>query len=124
MKILVFILSLVILSQSLSAHRTFDIGIVSCHTDAACAKDMSTLDQPTKHQCCSKDANSSSDEDAQDDCCGDDCKCFCCLKVLLTLFAGIKGQNVSVHGHATQNMMPIMAHSFDFHPSISYPPQA
>jgi hypothetical protein len=56
-------------------------------------------------------------------CCGDACKCLTCAKIFLhTLkyYSFKESENTIYH---EKNNMPVLFHSFDFHLSLTNPPQ-
>lgn len=122
MKFLALILSIVIFSQSLSvcgppvAHRQKMLPVKECKIDLLGLKSNKT------HSCCSKKDKTSHDKEKKD-CCGENCKCFCCAKVCIDSLYFYKTLESDLSVFAEQNIPAIKVHSFDFHPSISYPPQ-
>lgn len=122
MKILTLILSFIIFSQSLSvcgpsiSHPQTPLVLKECKID------ISGLINENDHSCCIK-KDQSCQEDENKDCCGDDCKCFCCIKVCLNNFYYYKTAASDLSVFTEKNNTFIGVHSFDFHPSISYPPQ-
>lgn len=125
MKNVAFILAVIIFSQSLSVcgptiKATFQIEKI-----AECKADLSSNFVEKKHYCCSKEHKSEKNNDDNDDkgCCGDACKCFCHAKIFVTEFSTIRKSELLVKAKADKNILPVFAHSYDFHPSVSYPPQ-
>lgn len=122
MKYLALILSFIIFSQSLSvcgpsiAHNRKPELISHCKVDFTHLKNSKT------HSCCNK-KDKPTDNKEKKDCCGDDCKCFCCIKVFITSLDYYKTSEVDLAPVAENSIPAIKVHSFDFHPSISYPPQ-
>lgn len=120
MRLLAFILSFVIFSQSLAVcgphlqttvHKTlsgYGVEKNSCHAE-------------TKN-CCSKEKDKAKDNHEKKGCCDQGCKCFCCIKVFVTehLSSNI---NPLFDLFIERNQIPVFTHSFDFHQDVSYPPQ-
>jgi hypothetical protein len=122
MKQLAFILSIIIFSQSLSV-----CGPAISHSQKPvihydCKDNPADLKKDKTHSCCSNKDKESHNEEKKD-CCGDDCKCFCCIKVFINSLDYYKKSDSDLSPVAEKNIPAIKVHSFDFHPSISYPPQ-
>jgi hypothetical protein len=119
MKQIAVIFSFLIFFQSLSvcgpevAHNK-ETDVRECHA--------SSDSEGKKASCCTVPAQSTQDEEEHDDCCGDNCHCFCCVKVVFF--------SMIMEGNHSSNILfpracaawPSFCHSFDFHPSIAYPP--
>jgi hypothetical protein len=122
MKHLALILSFIIFSQSLSvcgpsiAHNPKREIISDCKVNFTDLKNSKT------HSCCSK-IDKPAQKEEKKDCCGDDCTCFCCVKVFINSLDCYKTSDSDLSPVAEKNISAIRVHSFDFHPSISYPPQ-
>lgn len=140
MRLIAIILSVVIFGQSLSVcgpeiayHRDALLLVhEGCNHNTASSMNACHVTEDTEksvgaHGCCaatkSKNHNTSDSSDDEKDCCGDSCHCFCCAKILLnnaprsSALAGIPA------GMPDEPCTLIKVHSFDFHPSISNPPQ-
>ena len=99
----------------------------SHHSEVICSAEMGTSKGSTDHHCCKeykqRKTDTSDPTDEEKDCCGDACHCLCCTKVLLnTIPYGSYGSEVLLATSDRPSIM-ITVHSFDFHPSISNPPQ-
>lgn len=140
MKALVLILSILIFGQSLSvcgpeiAHHKHDLLVAQEDfrydqepSNDVCQVVGSIEKSSNEHNCCadknSKNHHTSDSSEDESDCCGDACHCFCCAKILLNNAPeGSVAPDIFVKVSAEPSgMVPV--HSFDFHPSISNPPQ-
>ncbi len=141
MRILSFILSMLIFGQSLSvcgpeiAHHKHGhsleapVGCISEVRDIEdkCSADLDTHRSSNNHACCKglqhEKTDHSDHSDEEDDCCGDACHCFCCTKVLLNHLPYRTDIPDVLPNVSREPNVLITVHSFDFHPSISNPPQ-
>jgi len=122
MKVLALILSFIIFSQSLSVCGPSIAHIQKPLLVKECTVDTSSLKNNKAHSCCSKKDKLSHDDEKKD-CCGDNCKCFCCAKVCINSLYYYKTAELDLSIFSEKNIPAIKVNSFDFHPSISYPPQ-
>ncbi len=118
-----FLFALLIFSQSLSvcgpaiAHSVVG-GHEECHSEADSNSKTSSCCSDSKH------APGETDDNSKNDCCGDSCHCFCCVKVVM--FSVMASESVSIPwvSAASRPFSTVQCHSFDFHPSIPYPPNS
>jgi len=123
MKIVSFILSLIIFSQSLSVCGPSFSYSQKLSDFKECTSDVSKSDSHKSHSCCSKEEKTNQNKEEKKDCCGDDCKCFCCIKIIGNDLHYYKTEETDSKLITENSIGLLMVHSFDFHPSISYPPQ-
>jgi hypothetical protein len=124
MKIVVVILSLILFSQSLSVCGPS----LTSPTKESCSTETISDDGNASHEkihsCCSaKKAKDSKKDKPKKGCCSDGCKCFCHSPVIVINWAKLEKREIVESPAQERNNMPILVHSFDFHPSVSYPPQ-
>jgi hypothetical protein len=122
MKVVALILSIIVFSQSLSVcGPTFG---QRPHKEEAKNCKMDDADQTAakKVSCCSKKTERKHDHQEKDDCCGDNCKCFTCSKVLLNTTYRVEIEGIHNSIKTENTIEPVLVKSFDFHPSIAYPP--
>lgn len=122
MKIVAIILSLIIFSQSLSVCAPA-FGPSQQNEDVRhCGIEKSESAKPVK-SCCVKKGGNKQDQKEKKGCCGENCQCFTCSKVFFSeaeyLYNLAYTENTI---YVEQTMFPLYVHSYDFHPSISYPP--
>ncbi|MBK8348937.1 MAG: hypothetical protein IPL08_15505 [Saprospiraceae bacterium] len=118
MKIVALILSLLIFCQSLSVcGPTFYRHQVNSK-GSECKIEDAGKSTPVKG-CCSKKDNKQKDKKG---CCGDNCQCITCAKVCLNTFLFTKITISEPNTFTKKVLFPVLVHSYDFHPSISYPP--
>ncbi len=116
MRILALILSIIIFHQSLSVCGPR----LNMHANQKAQTECKS-DKPTK-SCCAKNEQKQDDHKDQDGCCGDNCKCLTCAKVFLNNIptTDIKwSEEIEITNRV---IYPLFTHSYDFHPSIAYPP--
>lgn len=122
MKVVALILSFIVFSQSLSVcGPTIGHGQHKEETKN-CKMDNADQSATKKVSCCSKKAEKNHDHQEKDDCCGDNCKCFTCAKVLLNPSYRVEIQALQNVIRTENTIEPVLVKSFDFHPSIAYPP--
>jgi hypothetical protein len=129
MKVIVIILSFLLLAQSmvLCSGSLQTLADLWQHTKLS----QETICEATSHNmpksCCSADAKSSCTEDSPKSndkgCCGDDCRCFCSVKVFTQRLHVFRLSEKTDEKYSGQVNTLRNFHSFDYHPSISYPPQ-
>lgn len=122
MKIVAFILSIIIFHQSLSVCGPKLGGLKTSDDTETCSMDSKSKVK----SCCAKlhqDHKQEKKDKKHKGCCGDDCKCLTCAKIYLhgLMYFSIEEMDISNFGE--RNIMPLLVHSFDFHPSLTYPPQ-
>lgn len=120
MRILAVILSLVIFVQSLA--------VCGPHFNIPVREEV-RLSEPEKKSChaeskkCCHSKKQDTEEKSKKNHCGQDCKCFCCVKVFF-LNQEITMQNYHTPIHFEKNQKPVFIHSFDFHQDVTNPPRA
>jgi hypothetical protein len=140
MRSIAIILSIVIFGQSLSvcgpeiAHNNnhsllSQAGCSDSHEpyNDHCRISAGIEQADDQHGCCAdKTSNNHQTSDSsgdEKDCCGDACHCFCCTKVMLNNAPlGTAATEIQVSFSAEPCTL-VVVHSFDFHQSISNPPQ-
>ena len=123
MKVVTLILSIIIFCQSLSVcGPTFD----KSHSTTAVKECKMDIDvkSTSKKSCCSKKEQKHDDHKDEDGCCGDNCQCLTCAKVFLNTFQFSKIKWLEEIEITKKIIYPVFVHSYDFHPSIAYPPNA
>lgn len=131
MKFFLFILSFLLFAQSMvlcsgSLHRLSSmLDNIFVNHEYACG---SLTVRPSK-SCCSADTssacqNDSPSSDSGNNCCGDDCRCFCSIKVFNQRLHFFRLSEETDEKYDSQVNFICNMHSFDYHPSISYPPQS
>ncbi len=124
MQNIAIILAVLIFSQSLSVCGTSFIPSHQKEVVAECKTDLALQSGEIKHSCCSnKPKSENTKDDSEKGCCGDSCKCFCHAKLFITEYSIIRKSEILVKAIAEKNILPVFVHSYDFHPSVSYPPQ-
>lgn len=124
MKIVALILSFIIFHQSLSVCGPKMLLTQTGKESTECNLVLDN-DAPVK-SCCSKlhkKEGKEQKEKKNKGCCGDACKCLTCAKVFLhTLkyYSFKESENTIYH---EKNNRPVLFHSFDFHLSLTNPPQ-
>lgn len=125
MRIIALILAILIFNQSLSVCGPKFTSINGSPISAVCT---STLDNNTPTKSCCSSLHKKDTEDTHKkkhkDCCGDNCKCLSCAKVYMHTLKYYTFEEVDNTIFSSSNNMPILYHSFDFHPSLTYPPRA
>jgi hypothetical protein len=121
MKIVAFILSFLIFGQSLTVCRPSILSSFKSQESIVCSSDTKGL-EANKKSCCTKNKKSSDQQKDKKGCCGDNCQCLTCGKVFLTTFQFTKISFEEKLEISEKVIYPIFFHSFDFHPSIAYPP--
>lgn len=121
MKIVSFILSFLIFGQSLSVCTPSILYSNKNQETNVCTKETKGAEVKNK-SCCAKNKKSSHHQKDKKGCCGDNCQCLTCGKVFLTTFQFTKISFVEKLEISEKVNYPIFFHSFDFHPSIAYPP--
>ncbi|MBP6446047.1 MAG: hypothetical protein KA341_04530 [Saprospiraceae bacterium] len=124
MKIVALILSFIIFHQSLSVCALKLLPSQSSKESLGCSIEHDN-NAPVKN-CCSKlhkKEGKDQKEKKHKGCCGDNCKCLTCAKIFLhTLeYYSIKESENTIYKE--NNNMPVLFHSFDFHLSLTNPPQ-
>ena len=124
MKNIAFILALLIFNQSVSACGPSFIASHQKEVIDKCSVDLSPQSDEKKHSCCTKTHNSDNNNDPDGEGgCSDACKCLCHAKIFIGEFSIIRKPEFLVKAVAEKNILPVFVHSYDFHPSVSYPPQ-
>lgn len=116
MRRIAFILSLLIFHQSLSVcGPKFTIFLpISQQTECI-------TDKPTK-SCCAKKETKHDNHKEKDGCCGDNCKCLTCAKVFLNSLNFTEIKWIEEIEITKKIIYPVFVHSYEFYPSIAYPP--
>lgn len=127
MKSIVVILSILLFAQSFAlCSGTLERMKSLFEVTPICTMDYSASSSctSTKKSCCqsSKMAEDSSKTPTKG-CCGDDCRCFCSVKVFNSTLHTFRLPEVLEEKYAQKVMMPVNVHSYDYHASITYPPQ-
>lgn len=128
MKFLAFIFAFTLFGQSLSVCGPKLYSDAKKSEGTVCQITAEDAGHETLSKCCRKalrsqeDQNPQQDENEDHDCCGDNCKCFCCVKLF-----------VRSHFYATplllqkplvvKNIFAVLFHSFDYHSDSFHPPQ-
>lgn len=119
MRILAVILSLTIFVQSLAVCGPhFDVTVREVVTSQETEK--KSCHSESKKCCHSKDQDN--DKKQKKDTCGQNCKCFCCIKVFF-LSHNMNCQDVHLNSYSKKSIKPVFIHSFDFHQNVTNPPQ-
>ena len=130
MKVIVIILSFLLLAQSmvLCSGSLQALADLWQHTKPSHETVCEMNSQNMTKSCCSADTGSSCNRDESSSrdngCCGDDCRCFCSVKVFTQRLHVFRLAEETDEKYAGQVNTLRNFHSFDYHPSISYPPQA
>ncbi len=127
MKPFVIILSFLLFAQSFALCKgtvdRFQNLFAEASTCSMNANDTTTL-SCTKKSCCQPvEKNNASKKDSSKGCCGDDCRCFCCVKVFNSTLHSFKMPEILEEKYNQKSIAAVNVHSFDYHASISYPPQ-
>jgi len=127
MRILVVILSILLFAQSFAlCSGNFERMKNLFETAAVCTMNYSatTSSASTKKSCCqSAKMTEDSSKTPAKGCCGDDCRCFSCVKVFNLTLHTFRLSEIQEEKYAQKVMTPVNVHSYDYHASISYPPQ-
>jgi len=119
MRYIALIFAFLIFGQSLSV----------CAPDIAFVpKDVTTqvCNAPSsekKHSCCKSKEHDTKEEEQEDGCCGEGCKCFSCIKVFVHYLLGKAEPSFTENIFAERNISPVLVHSFDFHYTLINPPR-
>jgi hypothetical protein len=124
MKIVALILSFFIFHQSLSVCGPKLISGTSGKEGQECM--VANGDNGPVKSCCSKLHKKDGKEQKEKKhkgCCGDNCKCLTCAKIFLHTLKYYSYTEIENTIYTKSNNMPVLVHSFDFHPSLTNPPQ-
>lgn len=127
MKIVALILSFFIFHQSLSVCGPKLISGTSDKEGQECM--VANGDNGPVKSCCSKLHKKDGKEQKEQKekkhkgCCGDNCKCLTCAKIFLHTLKYYSYTEIENTIYTKSNNMPVLVHSFDFHPSLTNPPQ-
>ena len=127
MRYIALIFAFVIFGQSLSVCAP-SIYHLSKKTESPVCK-VEYADGKELPKCCKKSLKSqderhdSEDEDSHG-CCGDNCKCLCCVKVFIKQLPQDRMIHFSVKALVLKNIYPVYFHSFDYHSDTFHPPQS
>ena len=126
MRLIAIIFAVVIFGQSLSVCAPAIYHLSKKSDVTFCKVDYSNGEELPK--CCKKSVNSEdtsheSGDDNKHDCCGDNCKCLCCVKVFIKQLPQDRNINPVVKAIVVKNIYPVFFHSFDYHSDSFHPPQ-
>lgn len=126
MKILAVILSFLLFTQSFAMCKGTVDRYESLFNKIEMCEVNNEINTPscTQKSCCDTSKNDdSSKKTSSKGCCGDDCRCFCSVKVFNTVLHTFKFPETKEEKYSNKVVLPLTVNSFDYHPSISYPPQ-
>lgn len=119
MRYIALIFAFLIFGQSLSvcapeiAFVPKDVATQVCNTAPSNDK---------KHSCC-KSKEHDTEEEKNEGCCGEGCKCFSCIKVFVHYLIGKTQSEFTENTFTERNTSIVLVHSFDFHYTLINPPQ-
>ncbi len=127
MKSVVVILSMLLFAQSFAlCSGNFERMKSLFEEPSVCTMDYSASPSATsiKKSCCQSSKNTKdTNKTPTKGCCGDDCRCFCSVKVFNSTLHTFRLPEVQEEKYAQKVMMLVNVHSYDYNASITYPPQ-
>lgn len=124
MKILALILSCVLFSQSLSVCKPSFLTIIEKSEIPNCNFQNTSYSQNAKHSCCIKKNKKNDKENHKKGCCGDGCTCCSHSSIFILNIPVENGAESFSKPRKEKTIFPLFVHSYDFHATVSYPPQA
>lgn len=73
-------------------------------------------------KCCKKTEHTDQKNDENKECCGDNCKCLCCIKVFVKNPESIVSKDIQ-KPFILKSIFPLFIHSFEYHSAPFHPPR-